>query len=304
MRTVSPIAFLVPILLFLVWWVVSTSLAPVDRVRQQVASRHADSLDQVSEDEVPDEVRPLVHELNLLFSRVHQAFEAQRNFVSDAAHELRSPLAALKLQVEGLRRAQTVSSRDIAVQRLGSGVDRATHLVEQLLNLARQQALGFNGIVKSEVELTCLTEAVILEMDARAEARKIRLTIVDSKPLRVSGQEDALRILVRNLLENSIKYSPPQGRVEVSVLEASNTCILQVDDSGPGIPLSERTRVLDRFYRMPNADGSGSGLGLAIVQTIVDQHEARMQFESSPQLGGLRVQIIFGQISQKTFNAV
>jgi len=296
LRTVSPIGLLVPILLILVWWVVRTSLAPVDRVRQQVASRNADSLDRVSEDEVPDEVRPLVQELNLLFSRVYQAFEAQRNFVSDAAHELRSPLAALKLQVEGLRRAQNVVSREISVQRLNAGVDRATHLVEQLLILARQQAVGLGGILRSPIEVSHLVQTVIEELTVRASARNIDLFMLPAIHFEINGQEEALRVLIRNLIENSIKYAPQGGRIEVSLYRSQRACVFQVDDNGPGIPLAERVRVLDRFYRIANAESIGSGLGLAIVQTIVNQHGAHMDFDSAPVLGGLRVRVYFDMV--------
>jgi two-component system OmpR family sensor kinase len=139
LRTVAPIALMAPLLMIVVWWIVSASLAPVSRVRRQISERQADDLSAVSEAGLPAEVRPLVHELNLLFRRVHQAFDAQRNFVSDAAHELRSPLAALKLQAQGLQRATDDAGRELAVGRLMSGIDRATRLVEQLLVLARQQ---------------------------------------------------------------------------------------------------------------------------------------------------------------------
>jgi len=140
LRTVGPIVLAAPLLMLVVWWVVSRSLAPVARVRRQVATRQADDLSPLSETDLPEEVRPLVHELNLLFVRVRQAFEAQKHFVADAAHELRSPLAALKLQVQGLQRAADDATRELAVSRLAAGIDRATRLVEQMLALARQPA--------------------------------------------------------------------------------------------------------------------------------------------------------------------
>ncbi|WP_312551964.1 histidine kinase dimerization/phospho-acceptor domain-containing protein, partial [Massilia sp.] len=140
LRTLGPIAVMMPMLMLVVWWVVSGSLEPVARVRKQVAARQADDLSPVSEAGLPDEVRPLVHELNLLFDRVRTAFDAQQHFVADAAHELRTPLAALRLQAQSLDRAETVEARKVAVARLTAGIDRATRLVEQLLVLARQEA--------------------------------------------------------------------------------------------------------------------------------------------------------------------
>ena len=145
LRAVAPIAVMAPLLMLAVWWIVSASLAPVSRVRRQVAERQADDLTEVNEAGLPAEIRPLVHELNLLFARVRQAFEAQKSFVADAAHELRSPLAALKLQVQGLQRAGDDAAREVAAGRLAAGIDRATRLMEQLLVLARQQANAVTG---------------------------------------------------------------------------------------------------------------------------------------------------------------
>lgn len=160
-RTVLPIAWMAPLLMLVAWAVVSASLAPVARVRRQVAAREADELAEVSEAGLPDEIRPLVHELNLLFGRVRQAFDAQKNFVAEAAHELRSPLAALRLQVQGLQRAPDDTTRQLATERLLAGIDRATRLVEQLLVLARQQAQPSSGEPAQPVSLAELAAQVV-----------------------------------------------------------------------------------------------------------------------------------------------
>ena len=152
-RTLLPIVLMAPLSMLLVWWLVSTSLAPVARVKRQVAGRAANDLNAISEAGLPDEIRPLVYELNLLFARVRQAFEAQKSFVADAAHELRSPLAALKLQVQGLQRAGDEASRDLAIARLSAGIDRATRLVEQLLVLARHEAGATSGLQPEVMDL-------------------------------------------------------------------------------------------------------------------------------------------------------
>ena len=293
LRTVAPIAVMAPLLMLVVWWVVSASLAPVTRVRQQLAERDVDDLNEVSEDCLPDEIRPLVHELNLLFARVRVAFDTQTSFVSDAAHELRSPLAALKLQAEAIRRATDSATRHVAVDRLTGGIDRATRLVEQLLALARQQANASTGEKPRPVVLAEIVRLEMVEAMPTANVRRIDLGLGDADESTVVSQPEAIRVLVRNLLENAIKYTPEGGKVDVEIHRGARDLVLRVDDSGPGIPATERTRVLDRFYRVAGTEAAGSGLGLAIVQSIVDAHHATMTLDQSPQLGGLRVEVSF-----------
>jgi len=288
LRTAGPILVMVPLLMFLVWWVVSTSLAPVTRVQKQIAAREVDALTEVSEQGLPDEIRPLVQELNLLFHRMRQAFDAQKNFVADAAHELRSPLAALKLQVEGLRRAQSDAGREVAVNRLSSGIDRATRLVEQLLVLARHQASTATATGNTLVDLAQAARLAMADVATAAQTRSIKLSLVQASECRVSGQEEALRILLRNLLDNAIKYTPLGGQVDLTLdHDGDHAVVVQVDDSGPGIPQEDWNRVLDRFYRVPGAKGGGSGLGLAIVKAIADFHCAEIAMGRSTRLCGL-----------------
>ncbi len=292
LRTASPIAVMVPLLLLLVWWVVRSSLEPVNRVRRQIATREADALHAVETGGLPDEVRPLVEELNLLFKRMRQAFAAQQHFVADAAHELRSPLAALRLQVEQLRRSITDKERDLAVLRLGSGIDRATRLVEQLLVLARQQTGPAEATPAVPVDLK---QVILLALHDAGYAAQTRPVQIETRleACSVTGQAEALRILVSNLLDNAIKYTAPHGRLGLTLQALPDGVVLQVEDSGPGIPAADRLRVLDRFYRVPGAEGSGSGLGLAIVKTIVEAHGATLSMDSSDRLGGLRVSVRF-----------
>lgn len=289
LRAVSPIVLMVPALMLAVWWVVSRSLAPVSRVRRQVAERQADDLSPVNEAGLPDEVRPLVQELNLLFGRVRHAFEAQKHFVADAAHELRSPLAALKLQVEGLQRATGDDARELAVARLSAGIDRATRLVEQLLVLARQEASLAAGARAEPVALLEVGRLAVTDVIAAAQARGIDVGLTSTDEVTVDGHADALRILIRNLLDNAVKYTPPGGAVDLAIQSSTAGVELSVDDTGPGIAPEERERVLDRFYRINGAEGSGSGLGLAIVKAIADLHGATLALGRSERLGGLRV---------------
>lgn len=297
LRTLVPIAVIAPLLMLLVWWLVGTSLAPVARVRNQLALRQADDLDEVNEEGLPDEIKPLVHELNQLFARLRQAFRAQQSFVADAAHELRSPLAALKLQALGLQRAPDSATRDVAVSRLTAGIDRATRLVEQLLVLARHQDSTTRAARAEPVSLAELLRQGVTDLAPAAQARNIDLGLTHADEGPVNGHPEALRILIRNLLDNSVKYTPSGGTVDAEVRLGEGGAMLVVEDSGPGIAEGEREQALDRFHRIAGTDGPGgvvgSGLGLAIVKSIVDMHGAALVLGRSERLGGLKVTVRF-----------
>jgi two-component system OmpR family sensor kinase len=293
LRTLAPIAVMMPILMLVVWWVVSESLTPVARVRKQVASRQADDLSPVSEAGLPDEVRPLVHELNLLFGRVRTAFDAQQSFVADAAHELRTPLAALKLQALSLERADGEDARKVALGRITAGIERATRLVEQLLVLARQEAGASEGAVRAEIDLGELAQRTVGEMVGVAQAKGVDLGVEHAQEARVLGQGAALAILMRNLVDNAVKYTPAGGTVDVAVNVVEGVPVLTVEDSGPGIAAEERERVFDRFYRIAGSEAAGSGLGLAIIRAIAERHGAKLALDQSSRLGGLLVRVTF-----------
>ncbi len=321
-QSLLPIAMLAPVLALAVWWVVRSSLAPVQRVRRELATRRPQDLAPVPAEGLPDEVRPLVAELNALLQRVGRAFEAQQHFVADAAHELRSPLAALKLQLVALQRAPDAAAHDEAVQRLSAGIDRATRLVEQLLTLARQEAQGTaQGMqgqhdaataAPADVDLREVVEQALADQAVAAQQHGLDMGLSESPHLRqsfaVAGDAQALQMLVRNLLDNAIKYVPKGGRVDVGWRSDAQGRALVVEDSGPGIAEGEREQVLRRFVRGPSAgfagaagsagpQSQGSGLGLAIVQTIAQRHGARLLLDRSPTLGGLRVQVIWPPVS-------
>jgi len=285
LRTLAPIGVMMPILMLVVWWVVSDSLKPVARVRKQVASRQADDLSPVSDARLPDEVRPLVQELNLLFGRVRTAFDAQQNFVADAAHELRTPLAALKLQVLSLERADGEEARKVAMGRISAGIERATRLVEQLLVLARQEAGASEGAAPAPVDLAELARRTVGDM--------VDLGLQHADAAQVQGQASALAILMRNLVDNAVKYTPEGGTVDVAVHVTDGVPVLTVEDSGPGIAAEERERVFDRFYRIAGSEAAGSGLGLAIIRAIAERHGAKLALDASSRLGGLLVRVTF-----------
>lgn len=294
-RSVLPVVLMAPLLMLVAGWVVSRSLAPVERTRRQVAQRAADDLSPLADAGLPDEVRPLVQELNGLFSRVRAAFDSQQQFVADAAHELRSPLAALKLQAQALRGdSGDPASREAAVARLNQGMDRAIRLVEQLLALAR--ADGDGSRIRSPVALADVVRLAVSDTLPAAQAKGIDLGVAEAAAapaLPVKADPDALRMMLRNLIDNAVKYTPASGRVDVSIQQDGPLALLTVDDSGPGIAEHERARVFDRFYRGAGAalQAGGSGLGLAIVQAVAQRHGGTVVLEQSPRLGGLRVQV-------------
>lgn len=310
-RAVLPAALMAPLLMLVVWWVVSSSLVPLRRTQRSVASRAANDFSPLAGTGLPDEVRPLVDELNLLFARVRTAFETQKNFVADAAHELRSPLTALKLQAQALRQDDLPpTAREQAIARLNQGIDRTIHLVEQLLALARAETDAPARDAKtpdSVAELHDVARLAVADVLPRAQASGIDLGLADdsAKPasngLRVRGDTESLRTLLRNLLDNAVKYTPAPGRVDVSLFpQVDGSVRLVVEDSGPGIPEAEHERVFDRFARghdPQTTQVSGSGLGLAIARAVAQQHGATLVLDRSERLGGLRVTCSFPSLT-------
>lgn len=297
-RTIRPVALLLPLLLLVVWWVVTASLRPVARARDQLAKRAADDLSPIRIHGLPDELRPLVDELNDLLARLRAAFDAQRHFVADAAHELRSPLAALRLQLQVLRQSDDAAAREAAGDRLNAGIDRAAALVDQLLLLARHQDLVRSGAMTASVDLMPLVRDAVIAAATESSERQIDLGLEEGTPRSalVRGDRDALAILIGNLLSNAGKYTPAGGVVDVSVrVLPDGSVAFAVDDSGPGIALAERERVFDRFYRGPEQATSvpGNGLGLAIVRSIAERHGAVVSLADSATRGGLHVEVRF-----------
>jgi two-component system, OmpR family, sensor kinase len=293
LRTLAPVALLLPLLALLVWRIVGHGLQPFDRLAQAAASRTPAALEAFSESGAPQEALPLVRALNDLLGRLRAALAAQRAFVADAAHELRTPLAALKLQVQLAQRAPEGAERTAALGELEAGLERATRLVQQLLTLSRVEPEAAGAQVRERVRLADLVRQAVADHALLAEAKRVDLGATEAAEDAVTlGDAGSLRTLLANLVDNAIRYTPEGGRVDVGAGLAGRCPFLEVADTGPGIAAGERERVFDRFYRVPGADGSGSGLGLAVVRAIAERHAATVTLGDAPG-GGLTVRVSF-----------
>ena len=291
LRSVAPLFLIAPVMALLLWWLAARTLAPLRRLTDGVKARDEQSLQPLPAEGLPDEVAPLVGALNGLLQRLGASLGAQRAFVADAAHELRSPLTALKLQMQMLQRAPDEPARQDAARALSAGIDRAARLVEQLLTLARAEP-GAPAAAHVPVDLSEAVRAAVAETVPFAAARATTIELFADTPVTVRGDAVALTALARNLADNAVRYAPAGSRVELRVLLDAGVPTLQVDDAGPGIALVDRERVFDRFYRHAASDEPGTGLGLAIVRSIAQQHGATVALGESP-FGGLRVVVRF-----------
>jgi two-component system OmpR family sensor kinase len=291
LRTLTPFVLLMPMLVIFIWFAVGHALEPLKRLTSLVKVRKVTALDPLPDRDLPGEVQPLVGALNDLLGRLGAALDRERGFMADAAHELRTPLTALHLQMGTLARATNEAERADAMEKLSAGVQRAIRLVEQLLSLARQEPRA--DVPRKRIRFDDLAREVVAEMVPLADARKIDLGISASQSTHVSGDPDALRTLVRNLVDNAVRYTPIEGTVDLSVQDSDHGALLRVVDTGPGIPPDERQRVFDRFYRPPGTAPPGSGLGMAIVKAIADAHGAVITLDSGPEGRGLTVTVTF-----------
>ncbi|HEV2285989.1 MAG TPA: ATP-binding protein [Steroidobacteraceae bacterium] len=292
LRTLAPFALLLPLLALSIWLAVGHALKPLGRLTALVKARGVRSSAPLPQTPLPEEVRPLVAALNELLERLDAARERERAFMADAAHELRTPLTALYLQLGTLARAGSDAERAAAMKELAEGVQRAIRLVEQLLALAREAPR--QPPPRAPVALEPLAREIVAELVPLADARHVDLGLGAAQPLTVTADPDALRTLLRNLVDNAVRYSGEGGRVDVAVeADGAGHARLAVSDSGPGIPPAEHTRVFDRFYRRAGTGPPGSGLGLAIVKAIADAHGAVVALGSGPDGRGLRVTVTF-----------
>lgn len=285
-----PFMFALPLLALLVWLGVGKGLAPLRGITEDVARRKPQNLEPLKAEGAPDEIRPLVDSLNGLLIRLDTALEIERRFTADAAHELRTPLAALKTQAQVARRSTEEGERCHALRQVVDGVDRATHLVEQLLTLARLDP-GAGPPRLETLALRVLAVECAADLAPQAMSKAIEISVAEGDA-DVTGHAAMLGILLRNLVDNAIRYTPSGGWVALAVRREATRVVLEVCDSGAGIPPEERAQVVRRFYRVLGSFESGSGLGLSIVQRIAELHGATVELGEST-AGGLAVRVGF-----------
>jgi two-component system OmpR family sensor kinase len=296
LRSLLPFLTMLPMLGVLIYAVVGRSLRPLARLAQALGQRSPRDLQPLTERDQPPELRPVVAAMDDLLLRLDNALHSQRAFVADAAHELRSPLTALQLQLQLAERATNDIQRGAAFTKLHQRLNRAIHLVQQLLTAARQEGSA-GEVAAAPVNLLELARACIGERYDQACAKCIDLGISeaegDAEDLCLSGNADSLRILIGNLLDNALRHTPSGGRVDVSVSHTDQEVRLQVADDGIGIVPAERERVFDRFYRGAGHAAWGSGLGLSIVRSVANAHNATVTLGDGPAGRGLLVTVRF-----------
>lgn len=290
-QTVVPMLVTLPLLGVLVAWGIRQGLAPLARLTRQIRNRSSLDLQPVALREVPTEITDLVVALNSLLSRLQQAFQAERRFTADAAHELRTPLSVVRTQAQLAQRAQDVPARTEALQGVVDGVDRANRLVNQLLTLARVDSTpllqGASALDLSEVVETEIRN--LSAMPNRDTAPPIHLQL---QPAPVRGLRDLLSVLVRNVVQNALQYAEDANEIRVQVAPCEHGVCLTVEDDGPGIPEAQLESVQERFVRLEGNEAEGSGLGLSIVRRIAELHDAQFDL-SNVQPHGLRVTLRF-----------
>ncbi|MDE3011859.1 MAG: two-component sensor histidine kinase [Pseudomonadota bacterium] len=291
LRTVTPILILVPVLLLIVADLVRKLFRPISLLSREIDQRADQELHPVEVRQLPTEVRPFAVAINRLLARVGQAMAVQRRFVADAAHELRTPLTALSLQAERLAQADMSDPARERLQVLQQGIARGRALLDQLLTLARVQSPA--ALPAAAVSVQAVYRRVLEDLVPLAEARQIDIGVEGSEDAHLWVSEFDLTAMVRNLVDNAIRYTPAGGRVDLALRTTADHALLSVTDSGPGIAEAERQRVFDPFYRTLGSAQAGSGLGLSIVQTIAERigAEVRLDFSDTAARSGLRVTV-------------
>jgi two-component system sensor histidine kinase QseC len=292
----TPLALALPLMALAVWAAVRASLGPLRRLRQAVEAREPQSLQALTLPDAPAELAPLVAALNALFARIASLIEAERRFTADAAHELRTPIAAIRMQAQVAQAASDAPERQRALSATLAGCDRATHLVEQLLTLSRVEASGAGTIgsastTLSPIDLTALARRVMADAAPAAMVKHQDIELLAPQPCTALGHEALLGVLLRNLLDNAIRYSPEGAAVHVIVEAVNGQPRLVIADSGPGLSDADQARLGERFFRVLGTDQPGSGLGWSIVRRIADLHGLKLEVSRSAALGGLQVSL-------------
>lgn len=289
LRTILPLLLGIPLIGVLTWLGVGRGLRPLGRIAEQVTRRSPSDLTLIDTAHAPQETRPLIEALNRLFARLGLAFENSRRFTADAAHELRTPLAGMAAQADVALLADDAALRSTALQHMKTAIQNMTRLVSQLLALARWDTDAMN-ILYRPVDFSALVSVILRQFETAAAARDIHLTLTAPATAVLDGDEMGLQLIVRNIIDNAIAYTPQSGEVAVEVGEREDWVWLSVSDSGPGIAPEQREHIFQRFYRGDHQHHAGSGLGLSIVQRCVNLHGGEIKLLTS-EARGLQVMV-------------
>ncbi|CAB3734252.1 Swarming motility regulation sensor protein RssA [Paraburkholderia graminis C4D1M] len=288
-RIARPLAFALPVLALVIWAAIGSSLAPLKILSRAIAARNVDNLETIDLQGTPAEVSPLVDALNVLLSRLRASLDRERAFTADAAHELKSPLAAIKVQAQVALTTRDPAKQRLAMQRVVEAVDRSTHLAEQLLLLARLDERIPAAAV--DVQLDTVARECIAAREADALSKGLELSVVGDAYVTIEAPPAFVRIMLDNLVDNAIKYAEAGGRVEIVTRQTPEATLLLVRDNGRGVTEQDRMRLSDRFFRAADARQSGTGLGLSIVARIVDRLGGKLTYTTGIDGRGLGVEI-------------
>lgn len=287
-----PLVLSLAVLISVSAWLVRRATRALGESAQQVTQRSPDDLRPLDVANAPQELTPIVAAVNSLFARIENALATERRFTSAAAHELRTPLAAIKIQAQVALRMKSDEERRAALERLLLSIDGAAHMIEQLLTLSRIDGLIALRARASRLQLDCVAAHVIDEMRPIADRREQTIT-EELGAADIDGLEFGVAVLLRNLIDNAVRYGPKEGLIRVRTGMQKGRACVSVEDTGPGIAPDQRKRVFERFYRLPNsAVAEGCGIGLAIVQAVVELHHAQIELGRS-ELGGLLALVLF-----------
>ena len=287
---VWPLLAALPALAIAIWLGVGSGLRPLADLRRELARRGPGDLARLDAARAPLEIEPLVAELNRLFGRIDEALQRERRLTADAAHELRTPLAVLSTQAQVARRASSDAERNEALDALVAGSERAARLIEQMLTLARLESGQSEGAVQ-RADLRALARAALADAAPFALGKNLDIALEDGATVEVTGHPGLLEILLRNLFDNAVRYTPAGGQVRIAVSSAGGAARVEVRDNGPGVPPQELARLGERFHRLAAPGETGSGLGLSIVLRVAELHRGRVRFAPGPGGTGLAVSV-------------
>ena len=286
-----PLWFALPLLAILLWLAVARGLKPLITLTREVETREPENLAPLNAASAPREVTPLIERLNRLFARIATSMQNERRFTADAAHELRTPIAAIKAQAQVARAAGNEAERNHALDNALLGCDRAAHLINQLLTLTRVDTL--DSAATETCTLNGIAAETIAHLAPAALEKGVQLELLADEKASIRGNAELIRVLIRNLLDNAIKHTPQGTTVQLSITQVEGRINLTVSDNGPGLVEEERSKVLQRFYRPEGTQEAGSGLGLSIVKRIAEVHDATLKVLPLSEGRGLRVSVSF-----------